>query len=64
MILLCQNKRGIYKNIDYINLFDILNSDKNNLTKSNQVYITNQGNLAIYNEIMRKINKLDLHKEY
>ena len=52
------------KNIDYINLFDILNSDKNNLTKSNQVYITNQGNLAIYNEIMRKINKLDLHKEY
>ena len=48
-------------NITYINLFNILNKNKDYLTESDKVYITNEGNLAIYNKIMRKIDKLDLH---
>lgn len=51
------------RNIEYINLFDILNKNDNNITKSNPVYITNEGNMAIYDQIIRKINKLDLHNE-
>lgn len=51
------------RNIHYINLFDILNKNDNNITKSNPVYITNEGNMAIYDQIIRKINKLDLHNE-
>lgn len=55
------NKLENNNNITYINLFDILNNNEDYLTKSDKVYITNEGNLAIYNKIMRKINKLDLH---
>lgn len=51
------------RNIEYINLFNILNKNDNNITKSNPVYITNEGNMEIYNQIIRKIDKLDLHNE-
>ena len=50
------------ENIEFIDLYNILNKNNDYITKSNPVYITNEGNIAIYNNIIRKINKLDLHK--
>ncbi len=50
-------------NIIYIDLFSILNKNADYLTKSYPVYITNEGNMAIYKKIILKINDLDLHKE-
>lgn len=50
------------ENLEFIDLYNILNKNNDYITKSNPVYITNEGNIAIYNNIIRKINKLDLHK--
>lgn len=49
------------ENIEFINLFDILNRDDTYLTDTTPVYITNEGNIAIYNKIVSKIYALDLH---
>ena len=49
------------KNIDYINLFEILNKNSDYLTKTNPTYITNEGNMAIYSKIISKIDELHLH---
>ena len=51
-------------NIEFINLFDILNKNNDYLTKTSPLYITNEGNLAIFNKIYSKISKLYLHKNY
>ena len=51
-------------NITYINLFNILNRNEDYLTKSNLVYITNDGNLAIFNKLYSKIDELYLHKKH
>lgn len=51
------------RNIEYVNLYDILNKKENNLTKTSPVYITNEGNIEIYDEIIRKIDKFDLHNK-
>lgn len=54
-------KRFNSKNIDYINLFEILNKNSDYLTKTNPTYITNEGNMAIYSKIISKIDELHLH---
>lgn len=50
------------RNIIFIDLFNILNKNEDYLTSTTPVYITNEGNLAIYNKIVSEIDKLDLHK--
>ncbi|MBP3635499.1 MAG: hypothetical protein J6J17_03465 [Bacilli bacterium] len=50
-------------NIDFVNLFNILNKNEDYLTKKTPIYITNDGNLAIYNKIYNKIDELYLHKK-
>ena len=52
-------KNDIY----FVNLFNILNKNEDYLTNSNFVYITNDGNLAIFNKIYSKIDNLYLHKK-
>ena len=49
--------------IDYLNLFDVLNKNEDYLTKGNNIYITNEGNIAIFNKLYRKIDQLYLHKQ-
>lgn len=49
------------KNIDYINLYELLNNNSDYLTKTNPVYVTNEGNIAIYSKIISKIDELHLH---
>lgn len=59
------NKLSIYSksnNINYINLYNILNKNNDYLTHTKQVYITNEGNLAIFSKLYSKINRLYLHK--
>lgn len=51
------------RNIEYINLYKILNTKQDNLTKTSPIYITNEGNIEIYDEIIRKIDKFDLHNK-
>lgn len=51
-------------NIQFINLQVILNKNEDYITKSTPVYITNEGNLAIFNKIYRKITNMYLHKIY
>lgn len=58
------NKLNIYckkNNITFINLFNILNKNEDYLSNK---YITNEGNLAIFNKIYSKIDNLYLHKTY
>ena len=56
------NKLCKENNIQFINLFDILNKNNDNITNTNPTYITNKGNLALFNKIYSKIDKLYLHK--
>ena len=49
--------------IDYLNLFYVLNKNGDYLTKGNNIYITNEGNIAIFNKLYRKIDQLYLHKQ-
>ena len=49
--------------IDYLNLFYVLNKNEDYLTKGNNIYITNEGNIAIFNKLYRKIDQLYLHKQ-
>ena len=48
--------------IDYLNLFDVLNKNEDYLTKGNNIYITNEGNIANFNKLYRfillKVNKM------
>ena len=44
--------------IDYLNLFYVLNKNEDYLTKGNNIYITNEGNIAIFNKLYRKIDQL------
>lgn len=53
MNIICKNNK-----IDFINTYDILNKNDEYVEK----YITNKGNLALFNEIYGKFNKLYLHK--
>ncbi len=46
--------------IEYINLYNLLNKNSDYLTKTNPIYITNEGNLAIFNKLYSKINELYL----
>lgn len=48
--------------IEYINLYNILNKNEDYLTGSEKIYITNEGNIAIFNKICSKISELYLHK--
>lgn len=48
-------------NIKYLNINSLLNK-KGNLTNTNPKYITNEGNLALFNKIYSKISNLYLHK--
>lgn len=50
--------------IDYVNLYDILNKNSDYLTNTGKIYITNEGNIAIFNKLYRKINELYLHKQF
>lgn len=52
---------SISNNIYFIDINSILIKD-NNLTKTIPIYITNEGNLALFNKIYSKINNLYLHK--
>lgn len=49
------------KNFDFINLFDLLNKKEKYLTQTSPIYITNEGNMAIYSKIVSKIDNLHLH---
>ena len=55
-----KNKNEIEKLKNKLNV-----SDKNEdyLTKGNNIYITNEGNIAIFNKLYRKIDQLYLHKQ-
>ena len=55
---------SLNNNIIFINTYDILNKNSDNLTKTSPVYITNEGNMALFNKIYSKIDKLYLHKIY
>lgn len=48
-------------NSEFIDLFNILNKNDEYLTSTTPVYITNEGNITIYNKIVSKISNLDLH---
>lgn len=50
--------------IYFINTFNILNKNEDYLTDTIPVYITNDGNLAIFNKIYSKIDELYLHKKH
>ena len=56
----------IMKNNDicFINLFNILNKNEDYLTTNLPIYITNDGNIAIFNKIYSKIDELYLHKKH
>ena len=61
------NKINNYSNrndIYFIDTYEILNKSNKNLTKTTPIYITNEGNLALFNKIYSKIDKLYLHKIY
>ena len=47
-------------NIVFINLYNILNKNEDYLSG---IYITNEGNLALFNKIYSKINNFYLHKQ-
>ncbi len=49
------------KKQEFINLYNLLNKNELYLTKSTPIYITNEGNLAIYDKIVDKIDDLHLH---
>lgn len=49
--------------IHFISMFNILNKNEDYLTQTNPVYVTNNGNLAIFNKIYSKIDELYLHKK-
>ena len=61
-----ENMQNYCKNnkIEFINVYNILNKNSDNLTKNMPVYITNKGNLALFNIIYSKIDNLYLHKIY
>ena len=48
-------------NIVFINLYNILNKNEDYLSG---IYITNEGNLALFNKIYSKINNFYLHKQF
>lgn len=50
------NKNDLY----YINTYNILNKNNDYISDN---YITNEGNLALFNKIYSKINNLYLHKQ-
>lgn len=50
--------------ICFINLFNILNKNEDYLTTNLPIYITNDGNIAIFNKIYSKIDELYLHKKH
>ena len=50
--------------ICFINLFNILNKNEDYLTINLPIYITNDGNIAIFNKIYSKIDELYLHKKH
>lgn len=50
--------------ICFINLFNILNKNEDYLIKNTPTYITNDGNIAIFNKIYSKIDELYLHKKH
>lgn len=51
------------KNIKFIDTYEILNKNIDYLTTKTPIYITNEGNLALFNKIYSKINDLYLHKQ-
>ena len=51
-------------NMEFINTYEILNKNKDYITKTTPIYITNDGNMALFNKIYSKIDKLYLHKVY
>lgn len=59
-----KNALNIMQNndIEFIDLYNILNKNEDFLTKTNPIYITSEGNIAIFNRIYSKIDNLYLHK--
>ena len=51
------------KNIYFIDTYEILNKNMDYLTTKSPIYITNEGNLALFNKIYSKISNLYLHKQ-
>ena len=51
-----------YANKNQMIFIDKLNKKSTYLTKTNEVYITNEGNLSLFNEIYSKISDFYLHK--
>ena len=61
------NKVSVYSkqnNLEFINLQRILNKNDDYITKTVPVYVTNEGNLAMFNKIYNKIVNIYLHKIY
>ena len=48
--------------ITFINIYNILYKNSDYLQKTDRLFITNKGNLALFYKIYSKINKLYLHK--
>ena len=57
-------KNKIKSNEIFIDTFDILNKNNDYITKTSPSYITNKGNLALFNKTYDKINNLYLHKPF
>lgn len=54
----CENN-----NIYFIDTYEILNKNIDYLSQNMPIYITNEGNIALFNKIYSKIAKLYLHKQ-
>ena len=50
-------------NIYFIDTYEILNKNIDYLSQNMPIYITNEGNIALFNKIYSKIAKLYLHKQ-
>ena len=57
-------KECLNSGVIYIDLYNLLNKNNDYITKTTPTYISNEGNLALFNKIYTKIDKLYLHKNY
>lgn len=55
-------KNSNFENLIFIDTYKILNEDNQNLILERKIYITNEGNMALYSKILDKINGIYLQK--
>lgn len=55
-------KSSNLENLNFIDTYKILNNQDKNLVLERKIYITNEGNMALYSKILDKINKIYLQK--